>query len=126
MDHLRQGIGLRSYAQKNPKQEYKREAFEMFARMLDEIRQAVVEILAKVQFRTAKDVELAEKKPEPDEKKMSYNHPASPEPLAGDAGRAKAPAAAAPFVRNDRKVGRNEPCPCGSGKKFKQCHGRLG
>ncbi|TAJ92449.1 MAG: preprotein translocase subunit SecA [Gammaproteobacteria bacterium] len=126
MDHLRQGIGLRSYAQKNPKQEYKREAFEMFARMLDEIRHAVVEILAKVQFRTAKDVELAEKKPEPDEKKMSYNHPASPEPLAGDAGRAKAPAAAAPFVRNDRKVGRNEPCPCGSGKKFKQCHGRLG
>ena len=91
--------------------------------MLDEIRQTVVEILAKVQFRTAKDVEAAEKKPEPDEKKMSYNHPASPEPLAGDAGRGKS---AVPYVRNDRKVGRNEPCPCGSGKKFKQCHGRLG
>ncbi|OGT73061.1 MAG: preprotein translocase subunit SecA [Gammaproteobacteria bacterium RIFCSPLOWO2_02_FULL_56_15] len=123
MDSLRQGIGLRSYAQKNPKQEYKREAFEMFGRMLEEIRYAVIEILAKVQFRTERDIELVGKKQEPDEKKISYSHPASPEPLAGHAGGGKT--AATPYVRNERKIGRNEPCPCGSGKKYKQCHGRL-
>lgn len=125
MDHLRQGIGLRGYAAKNPKQEYKREAFAMFGEMLDNIRNEVITILSKVHVRTEKDVELAEKKPEP--QKMSYNHPSAPNALSGqpadapeDEGTPKQP-----FVRSERKIGRNEPCPCGSGKKYKQCHGKL-
>jgi len=123
MDHLRQGIGLRGYAAKNPKQEYKREAFEMFSQMLMNIKNDVVSILSKVQFRTENDIELAERKPEP--KTMSYNHPSAPNALSsGDAGE-EATTAKTPFVRDSRKIGRNEPCPCGSGKKYKQCHGKL-
>jgi len=124
MDHLRQGIGLRGYAAKNPKQEYKREAFEMFGQMLEQIKIDVIGILAKIQVRTEADVEMAERKQEP--KQMTYNHPAAPNALSGETGEEPAPEQSKqPFIRSERKIGRNEPCPCGSGKKYKQCHGRL-
>jgi preprotein translocase subunit SecA len=124
MDYLRQGIGLRSYAAKNPKQEYKREAFEMFAQMLLNIKIDVIEILSKVQFKSERDIELAERKPEPDERQMSFNHPAAPDTLSGNPA-SEPVASKTPYVRPERKIGRNEPCPCGSGKKYKQCHGKL-
>jgi len=124
MDYLRQGIGLRGYAAKNPKQEYKREAFTMFGEMLENIKNDVVGILSKVHVRTEADVDLAERKPEPQQ--ITYNHPSAPNALTGSAGEADRPESVKqPYVRGDRKIGRNEPCPCGSGKKFKQCHGKL-
>ena len=122
MDHLRQGIQLRSFAGKNPKQEYKREAFDLFVQMLDAIKHDVVVFLARVNIRTEEDVELAENKEH--EQNMNFNHaPAqsslNPEPQPQAAPTEK------PFTRNKPKIGRNQPCPCGSGKKYKQCHGRL-
>ena len=123
MDHLRQGIGLRGYAAKNPKQEYKREAFDMFGEMLENIKTDVVGILSKVQIRTEEDVELAERKPEP--KEMSYNHPEARNALSDDIQGDEQKEQAKPFIRKERKIGRNEPCPCGSGKKYKQCHGKV-
>jgi preprotein translocase subunit SecA len=122
MDHLRQGIGLRSYAAKNPKQEYKREAFAMFSEMLDNIKRDVTSILSKVQVRSEKDVEAIEK-PAPVQQ-MQFNHPSAPNALTGQPARTEPPAKE-PFVRQEKKVGRNDPCPCGSGKKYKQCHGQL-
>ena len=131
MDHLRQGIFLRGYAQKNPKQEYKREAFEMFARFLEELKADVVRILMRVQVRAPEEVDELERQQREREAPVQYTHQApadlthpeaEPEPAAAGEGGA---AARQPFVREGRKVGRNEPCPCGSGKKFKQCHGRL-
>jgi preprotein translocase subunit SecA len=140
MDYLRQGIHLRGYAQKNPKQEYKREAFEMFSQMLDIVKRDAVTILSRVQIRTERDVEAVEQQ-RSDMAGMRFQHAAapalSPAAVAAPApgGQAPFPAArppgavspepAAPFVRSQPKVGRNEPCPCGSGKKYKQCHGRL-
>ena len=125
MDHLRQGIHLRGYAQKNPKQEYKREAFQMFAEMLDNIKRDVVGIVSKVQVRE-EDVEEIERQRQQQDR-MQFNHAAASNPMGGDSqgGQPDASAAKAPFVRSQRKVGRNEPCPCGSGKKYKQCHGKL-
>jgi preprotein translocase subunit SecA len=122
MDHLRQGIGLRSYAAKNPKQEYKREAFAMFGEMLENIKKDVINILSRVQVRTEQDILPVETHEPP--KQMEFSHPAAPNTFAG-AGFEAAPEEKTPFVRDEKKVGRNEPCPCGSGKKFKQCHGRL-
>ena len=127
MDYLRQGIHLRGYAQKNPKQEYKREAFEMFSRMLDTIKHDVVTTLAKVQVRTEDPMELPEQQ-RPSE--IQFQHEefkgfGGDEPAPEDAARRGAPEPAQPFVRPERKVGRNEPCPCGSGKKYKHCHGRI-
>ena len=133
MDYLRQGIHLRGYAAKNPKQEYKREAFEMFGGLLERFKHEVVSILTKGTVRP----ELVEEMPSgPDNGAMEFQHadaagladtpaeaapvPGRPNPPPGDEL-----GGAAPFVRAGRKVGRNEPCPCGSGKKFKQCHGRL-
>jgi len=125
MDHLRQGIGLRSYAAKNPKQEYKREAFTMFGEMLENIKHDLVSILGKVQVRADQDLAAMERRPAPE--RMQTSHPDAPNALAPSQPQAPAPAAsAAPFIRRDPKVGRNDPCPCGSGKKYKQCHGRLG
>ena len=126
MDYLRQGIHLRGYAQKNPKQEYKREAFEMFSNMLDAIKHEVIGILLKVQVQ---DPEQIETEYTGSTDGFEFQH----EEFAGfDGGAEETPAAAPeseeqtrPFVRADRKVGRNEPCPCGSGKKYKQCHGKL-
>lgn len=122
MDHLRQGIGLRSYAAKNPKQEYKREAFAMFGEMLENIKKDVINILSKVQVRSEKDMLPVEKNEPP--KQMQFSHPAAPNALGGNKV-ADVPEEKVPFVRDQRKVGRNEPCPCGSGKKYKQCHGQL-
>jgi preprotein translocase subunit SecA len=123
LDHLRQGIHLRGYAQKNPKQEYKREAFELFSSMLDSIRNEVTRILMTVQIQSRQDVAKVE---EPVElHNVRYQHADYEEALAEEASAQSEPAKAQPFVRQGQKVGRNDPCPCGSGKKYKQCHGRL-
>ncbi len=119
MDHLRQGIHLRSYAQKNPKQEYKREAFDMFSNMLQEIMREVVGILSKVEIRERDDVEEMEE----ERRQRAERDMARSAQHASASG--TAPSGATPFTRDGRKIGRNEPCPCGSGKKYKQCHGRL-
>ena len=125
MDHLRQGIGLRSYAQKNPKQEYKREAFEMFGTMLEQVKHDTISILSRIRIRGEKDLdEMAERKQSADS--MKFQHAESS--ALDEHGKASQPAGlppAEPFVRDRRKVGRNEACPCGSGKKFKQCCGQL-
>ncbi|HNJ77176.1 MAG TPA: SEC-C metal-binding domain-containing protein, partial [Azospira sp.] len=120
LDHLRQGIHLRGYAQKNPKQEYKREAFELFENLLEAVRNDVTRLLVTVQVRSAEDVE--ETAPHADVQNVQYHHADYDEALGGrDASGATAqqPAQAAP------KVGRNDACPCGSGKKYKHCHGKL-
>jgi preprotein translocase subunit SecA len=124
MDYLRQGIHLRGYAQKNPKQEYKREAFEMFSAMLERIQQETVSFVSRVRFQTE-----PEPLPEPSPRtnaNLQFQH-AEVSALASDDSEEAAAAEAVhtPFVRDSRKVGRNEPCPCGSGKKYKHCHGRL-
>ena len=134
MDYLRQSIGLRGYAQKNPKQEYKREAFEMFQQMLEEIKQDTIAFLCHVKFQSPEEVSpIASHEPEPEQLQMQHEqaadilHPGEAEqPAPGQAAR-PAPEMPKPnqVVRSDKKVGRNEPCPCGSGKKYKHCHGKL-
>jgi len=131
MDYLRQGIHLRGYAQKNPKQEYKREAFEMFGVMLDQVKHDTIGILSRVRIQSQEDVERMEAQRRAVQA-MEFQHAEASalgqQQQAGAAGGGAAAAATAshmPFVRSERKVGRNEPCPCGSGKKYKQCHGRL-
>jgi preprotein translocase subunit SecA len=125
MDYLRQGIGLRGYAQKNPKQEYKREAFEMFTAMLDRIKHDVIAIVSKVQVRTESDVEAVEQQRR-SETPVRYQH-AEASAMAGEQEEEAVAGEEThtPYTRQGRKIGRNEPCPCGSGKKYKQCHGRL-
>jgi len=130
MDYLRQGIHLRGYAQKNPKQEYKREAFEMFTGLLERIKIDVVSVLSKVQVRTESDVAAVDEQRRR-KAEMQYHHDEA-SAMQDAAGEEEAPprgqqeqAHPQPFVRNGRKIGRNEPCPCGSGKKYKQCHGKL-
>jgi preprotein translocase subunit SecA len=123
LDYLRQGIHLRGYAQKNPKQEYKREAFELFSDMLDRIKHEVVQYVLTVEIRTQQDVQAVEEAPAMSN--VRYQHADYDEALAAVA---EAPAVAAsppPFTRAGQKVGRNDPCPCGSGKKYKHCHGRI-
>ena len=131
MDHLRQGIHLRAYAQKQPKQEYKREAFELFQDLLYSIKRDVVRLLSRVQIERQESLEEVERRRrEEAAKRMQFQH-AQAEALNGGEGEANRqgppPEAERPqtFVRQERKVGRNEPCPCGSGKKYKQCHGRA-
>jgi len=131
MDYLRQGIGLRGYAQKNPKQEYKREAFEMFTDMLERIKRDVVGIVSKVRVRAEEDVEAVEAQRQ-QQAPMQFQHAEADalheESKEGEAAAPPARPRETPFSRNPetgRKVGRNEPCPCGSGKKYKQCHGKL-
>ncbi len=132
MDHLRQGIHLRGYAGKNPKQEYKRESFELFQEMLDSVKYDVARFLSKVQIQTEDEVAAAEEKrreeqarenaamhAEHAEASAMHDGTETPDPEVAQAE------AQAPFVREGKKVGRNEPCPCGSGKKFKQCHGKI-
>jgi len=125
LDHLRQGIHLRGYAQKNPKQEYKREAFELFGAMVESVKLEVIKTLTAVQIRTQEDIK-------PDDESHVENvrpiHPSSDggvqaEPENGDVAVAEAPKKRP--VRVGQKVGRNDPCPCGSGKKYKHCHGKL-
>jgi len=122
MDHLRHGINLRGYAAKNPKQEYKREAFDMFTQMLESIKNDVTRILFRVKVRTEEGVEVVEHKPAP--KQMSYDHSSAPNILSGEAEQEQKPKKI-PFIRLKRKIGRNKLCFCGSGKKYKQCHGKL-
>jgi preprotein translocase subunit SecA len=127
MDYLRQGIHLRGYAQKDPKREYKREAFDMFTSLLDRIKLDVVSILSKVQVRTESDVAAVDEQRR-SKSEMQYRHDdasAMQEQAGEDVPQEGQGEAVQPFVRDGRKIGRNEPCPCGSGKKFKQCHGKL-
>ncbi len=121
LDHLRQGIHLRGYAQKNPKQEYKREAFELFSELLDRVKNEVTKITMTVQIRGPEDVQAVEPVQAPEN--VQYHHADYEEALAQPAEEGGAPSQ--PFVRKTEKIGRNDPCPCGSGKKYKQCHGKL-
>jgi preprotein translocase subunit SecA len=122
MDYLRQGIGLRGYAQKQPMQEYKRESYGMFTELLDNIKLEVIRILARVQVRAEEDVEAVEAK-QREEAQMQFRHDEARSATAARPDAAQAPPE--PYVREGRKVGRNEPCPCGSGQKYKHCHGKL-
>ena len=127
MDHLRQGIGLRGYAQKQPMQEYKRESFEMFTKLLESIKHEVIRVLARVKVRAEEDVEAIDAQRRR-EAPMQFKHEqASSATQGANRGLPPAPEAERPttFVRDERKVGRNEPCPCGSGNKYKHCHGKL-
>ena len=121
LDHLRQGIHLRGYAQKNPKQEYKREAFELFSTMLDVIKREVTQVLMTVQVRSEAEVDSVEAAPAAEN--VQYHHANYEEALSGE-NRSTAEETH-PFVRDGKKIGRNDVCPCGSGKKYKQCHGKL-
>jgi preprotein translocase subunit SecA len=136
MDHLRQGIHLRGYAQKNPKQEYKRESFEMFSELLDRIKREVIGIVSRVQIRRDEEVQAmeAERQRQAAQQTVHYEHPAAPGETEVSADSEEDTIAATgtdgrpmsrPVVRNQPKIGRNDPCPCGSGKKYKQCHGKL-
>ncbi|QJT26233.1 preprotein translocase subunit SecA [Aeromonas media] len=124
MDHLRQGIHLRGYAQKNPKQEYKRESFDLFTQMLETLKRDVVSILSRVQVQE-RDVEAMEEqqRQQAEAAPRTYTHAAAENQLADEG--TQADAAPVTFVRDEQKVGRNDPCPCGSGKKYKHCHGQL-
>ncbi|WP_029510921.1 preprotein translocase subunit SecA [Marinobacterium stanieri] len=130
MDLLRQGIHLRGYAQKNPKQEYKREAFALFQDLLENIKRDVVRILSHVQVRQPEEVERMEeeRRAQAERQQMNFEH-AQSSGLGEEQGEAEqgeqAGENAEPFKRQAPKVGRNDPCPCGSGKKYKQCHGKL-
>jgi preprotein translocase subunit SecA len=136
LDHLRQGIHLRGYAQKNPKQEYKREAFELFATLIDRVRADVIRILMNVRIQSQEEIEAAEQKIEAETERRIEQARAQ----HSEFGSAVAEEAAdvetltlpertepkpQPFKRFGGKIGRNDPCPCGSGKKYKQCHGKL-
>jgi len=145
MDYLRQGIHLRAYAQKNPKQEYKREAFELFGALLDRIKHDTVSLLSRIQVRSEAEIEEQERERERQmaARKLQLQHASPQSVISGDAapvgpeaaaaasagplaaGPTAAPEPITPVVREGRKVGRNEPCPCGSGKKYKHCHGQL-
>jgi len=121
MDYLRQGIGLRGYAQKNPVQEYKRESFEMFTDMLEGIKYEAIQSLTRVQIRSEEQVDALERSHTEDEN-IKMEHASANSPLRADEDQASEHQ---PYVRKEKKMGRNEPCWCGSGKKFKQCHGKL-
>jgi preprotein translocase subunit SecA len=140
MDYMRQGIFLRSYAQKNPKQEYKREAFELFSAMLDRIKFDTVTTVSKIQVRSEEEIERETlERQRRLAQALQLQHAEAVSPIQGPGHESSAPpgapnvtemepqsmAAAAPFVRAVPKVGRNEPCPCGSGRKYKHCHGTL-
>jgi len=155
MDYLRQGIHLRGYAQKDYRFEYKREAFELFAAMLERVKFETVSLLSKIEIRTAEEIEREEEARRQHQMRMlqaqhaealsallAESPAAEPQPgmpfapmpgglpatpIVGGARAAAQPVhdAQGTFVRGERKVGRNEPCPCGSGKKFKHCHGTL-
>jgi preprotein translocase subunit SecA len=123
MDHLRQGIHLRAYAQKNPKQEYKREAFELFEALLNKLKVEVIRFLARVEIRQEEDVDAVQeqRRKQEEARKVEYQHANAS--AIGEVS--EDTSSAMPYTREGRKVGRNDPCPCGSGQKFKQCHGKL-
>ena len=120
MDHLRQGIHLRGYAQKDPKQEYKREAFTLFSSMLDNLKYEVIRLLSSVEIKTEEDVDAVEEQRRAEQiQKMQFIHASEDEQTEDENG------VVTPFKRQSKKVGRNDPCPCGSGKKYKSCHGNI-
>ena len=127
MDYLRQGIGLRGYAQKNPKQEYKREAFSMFEQMLEQIKHEAVSLIARAELPTLEEIkamEAAQQVPED----IEFQHAQADDVLHPQAAQGQLPEdqpKQQPFKRSEKKIGRNDPCHCGSGKKFKHCHGKL-
>ncbi|EOX4422747.1 preprotein translocase subunit SecA [Vibrio alginolyticus] len=127
MDHLRQGIHLRGYAQKNPKQEYKRESFELFEGLLEALKTDVITVLSRVRVQQQEEVERMEEQrraqAEEAARRAQAQHAAAQNPLSE--GDESEEGSSQPMVRDERKVGRNEPCPCGSGKKYKQCHGKI-
>jgi len=150
MDYLRQSIGLRGYAQKNPKQEYKRESFEMFSELLERVKFEVITVLSKVKIQSTEQVENLEANENPKVENVSYQHPnaqaadnaaaaqggaqggvqggAQAVPGAAGTARQMPPGTGSPeqpFQRANKKIGRNDPCHCGSGKKYKHCHGKL-
>jgi preprotein translocase subunit SecA len=131
MDYLRQGIYLRGYAQKQPKQEFKREAFELFELMLERVKHEIIQLLARVRIRSENEVQAMEEQQQrqAQARQLQFQHaeagglPAGePEPMA-EPRVTLAPQS--PVHRDAPKVGRNDPCPCGSGKKYKHCHGQL-
>ncbi|HGN2346360.1 TPA: preprotein translocase subunit SecA [Proteus mirabilis] len=121
MDYLRQGIHLRGYAQKDPKQEYKRESFAMFANMLESLKYEVISTLSKVQVRLPEEVEELERRRREEAERL-----AKQQQLSHEVTKESQMSAVDGQVASGKKVGRNEPCPCGSGKKYKHCHGKLG
>jgi preprotein translocase subunit SecA len=123
LDHLRQGIHLRSYAQRNPKQEYKREAFELFAALLDTVKREVTQVTMLVQVKDEADIEAVEKPVELEN--VQYQHADFDGAPDAEAEADETQSRPMPFEREGMKIGRNDPCPCGSGKKYKQCHGKL-
>ncbi len=127
MDHLRQGIHLRGFAQKNPKQEYKRESFELFEGLLEALKSDVITVLSRVRVQQQEEVERMEEQrraqAEQAARRAQAQHAAAENQLADGE---QPEGSNQPVVRDERKVGRNEPCPCGSGKKYKQCHGKIG
>jgi len=129
MDYLRQSIGLRGYAQKNPKQEYKRESFNMFTELLDRIKHEAITLLSKVQIRAREEVDDLEQQGHQRPENVSYQHQQAEgmheATQTAGGGEAAAGESQQPYVRSEPKLGRNEPCWCGSGKKFKHCHGKL-
>ena len=124
MDHLRQGIHLRGYAQKNPKQEYKRESFMLFAELSDQLKYQVISLLSCLQIRAPEDAErLEEQRRQQMPQLLDFKHQdllAAEESLASETTSARIS-----IQRNSNKTGRNDPCPCGSGKKYKHCHGQI-
>ena len=127
MDYLRQGIHLRGYAQKDPKQEYKRESFNMFANMLESLKYDVIGILSRVQIRSQEEVDEAERQRQAEIERLMAKQQANHESVTGIDGEndGQASNSSQPIVRTQAKVGRNDPCPCGSGKKYKHCHGAV-
>jgi preprotein translocase subunit SecA len=136
MDYLRQGIYLRGYAQKQPKQEFKREAFELIEGMLGRIKHEIVQMIARVRIRSEEEVQAMEQQQraqaEAQAAAMQFQHAEAAGFAAGEAAAnpdsdvaTQMPAMQMPMHRDEPKVGRNDPCPCGSGRKYKQCHGKL-
>ena len=123
MDYLRQGIGLRGYAQKNPKQEYKQEAFMMFGEMLDQVKHDTISMLARIRIQNEQDIQRMEDQRRA-EQSMDFNKSENSSIFKQSDDNAKKNNSS-PFVRSEKKVGRNDPCPCGSGKKYKHCCGKL-
>jgi len=124
MDHLRQGIHLRGYAQKNPKQEYKRESFEMFSFMMDQLKFNVISILSRARFRGEEDAETVNQQM-PNVEEVQLQHKDASIFKSSDTQAEPEKTLTKPFIRDQKKIGRNEPCPCGSGKKYKKCHGVI-
>ncbi|OCG09575.1 preprotein translocase subunit SecA [Gilliamella apis] len=127
MDYLRQGIHLRGYAQKDPKQEYKRESFNMFANMLESLKYDVIGILSRVQIRSQEEVDEAERQRQAEIERLMAKQQANHESMTTIDGEndGQSSNSSQPIVRTQAKVGRNDPCPCGSGKKYKHCHGAV-